>query len=119
MKTKKFRTNSKHVKELVKKHIFKCVFDYEDNEFKAFDELKKFVKSEFNRVTNYPYNLRKFPNEQERFSDYLSGLPFNFLFYYFDIKDFLNGLGINPEGKEYSNKKSLKLYHHLIYREIF
>lgn len=31
--------------------------------------------SDFDRVANYPYNLRKFPNVQDRLGDYLQGLP--------------------------------------------
>ena len=42
----------------------------------------------------------------------------SFLIYNDDIKDFLNGLGINPEHKEYSNEKSWKLYCHLMASEI-
>ena len=57
--------------------------------------------------------------KQERFSDYLNNGVFNFHIYFDDIKEFLNGLGINPEFKEYPDEKSLKLYHYLIFREIF
>lgn len=41
----------------------------------------------------------------------------SFLAYYYDIKDFLNRLGINPENKEYTDEKSWELYQHLIARE--
>ena len=39
------------------------------------------------------------------------------LIYDEDIKEFLDGLGINPEGKEYDTMESLNLYAHLIARE--
>jgi 5-formaminoimidazole-4-carboxamide-1-beta-D-ribofuranosyl 5'-monophosphate synthetase len=112
------KTNSKEVKELIKKHILESVSNNEGKYFTSLNELKEHVKNEFNRVANYPANLRQFPNNQDRFSDYLNGLPFNFLFYYSDINDFLNSLGINPENKEHSDEKSVKLYHYLIFREI-
>jgi hypothetical protein len=41
----------------------------------------------------------------------------SFLVYYTDIQDFLNGLGINPNNKEYSNEKSWELYKHLLARD--
>ena len=41
----------------------------------------------------------------------------SFLIYYSDVKDFLNGLEINPDNKEYDDQKSWELYQHLIARE--
>lgn len=41
-----------------------------------------------------------------------------FLVYYTDVKEFLNGLGINPDNKEYGDQDSWKLYIHLLAREI-
>lgn len=113
------RTNSKQVRQIIRQHITDCVLDLNENTFQSFDELKQYVRSEFERVSNNPYNVRKFPNQLNRFSDYLNGSPFNFFFYYADITDYLNSLGINPTGKEYSNEQSENLYHKLIYREIF
>ena len=112
------KTNSKQVTEAIKKHILDSVYDFEGQPFENFEDCKKHVKNEFERVANYPYNLKRIPNTQERFSDYLNGAPFNFLMYYFDMKEFLNGLGINPEGKEYSDEKSAKLYHYLIFKQV-
>lgn len=40
------------------------------------------------------------------------------LIYHYEVKDFLNDLGINPTGKEYSDEKSWKLYCHLVAREM-
>ena len=120
MKTvKKIRTNSIVVREQVKKHILECVLDENENEFNIFPLLQDYVRSEFNRVANYPNNLKRIPNKQDRFSDYLNGLPFSFEYYYDGVKDFLNGLGINPTNKEYSDSDSIKLYHYLIFKEIF
>lgn len=110
------RTNSKIVREQIRQHILDCVTDNEYNDFKQAADR---VKAEFEMVANYPYNMQRFPNNQDRFSDYLCGLPFNFHFNYYDIQQYLNGLGINPDGQEYSNDKSMRLYHYLIFREIF
>jgi len=41
-----------------------------------------------------------------------------FLIYHDDVKEFLNGLGINPEGEEYVVAKSWELYKHLIGRQV-
>lgn len=113
------KTNNKTVRDAVKRHILECVLDSNENKFTDFCDLQKYVKSEFERVANYPYNLKRYPNNQDRFSDYLCGLPFNFEFYTENIVLFLNSLGINPDNKTFSTDKSMKLYHYLIFREIF
>lgn len=41
-----------------------------------------------------------------------------FLIYTQDMADFLNGLGINPDGKEYPDHKVFEQYCHLIGRQI-
>jgi len=112
------KTNSKEVRNLIKAHIFENVTDNEGNLFTSFNEAAKEVQKEFDRVANYPYNIQKFPNHQMRFSDWLNGLPFSFLFYYSDVRDFLNGLGINPTNKEYSDSQVMKTYHYLIFDEV-
>jgi 5-formaminoimidazole-4-carboxamide-1-beta-D-ribofuranosyl 5'-monophosphate synthetase len=112
------KTNSKEVKQAIIAHILDCVMDYEGNNFESIEQAKNHVKKEFERVTNYPYNLQRLPNNQDRFSDYLCGVPFNFLYYNSEISDYLNSLGINETGKEYSSEKSIKLYHYLIFREV-
>jgi hypothetical protein len=112
------RTNSKQVREQIRKHILECVTDENDNNYNDFNDAKKRLIDEFNRVAGHEYNLKRYPNHQERFSDYLSGIPFNFEYYNYAIKEFLNSLGINPENKEYTDKKSVHLYHYLIFREL-
>ena len=113
------KTNNKAVKAQLKAHILESVLNEYGKYFSTFSDAQNHVKQEFNRVANYTYNLHKLPNNQDRFSDYLCGLPFNFHYYFDDIKNYLNSLGINPERKEFSDDKSLKLYHLLIYKEIF
>lgn len=41
-----------------------------------------------------------------------------FLIYHYQVQEFLNGLGINPDGKEYDTQDSWELYVHLLSREI-
>ena len=114
------KTNNKIVRNLMKQHILNSVINCETGDyFNTFEEVKTYIQSEFNRVANYPYNLKCFPNQFNRFADYLNGAPFNFEIYYYDINEFLNSLGINPEGKAYTDEKSNTLYHKLIYKELF
>ena len=112
------RTNSKEVREKVRKHILDSVYDYEENQFPNFQDASQHLTDEFKRVADHPYNLKRFPNNQKRFQDYLQGIPFNFEFENYKIEEFLNGLGINPTGKEYSSDKMWHLYSYLIWREV-
>jgi hypothetical protein len=113
---KKLSTNSKEVKEAIKKHIIDCVYNYDEKEFNTIQEAAKHLYNEFKRCTEGDGFLRN-KSDQDKFSYWLTGLPFHFHFSYFDIENFLNSLGINPEGKTFDNDKSQKLYHYLIYRE--
>lgn len=112
------KSNNTQVRNAVKAHILQSVYNYEGNEFETFEEAKNHLKAEFERVANYPYNLKKFPNTQDRFADYLAGLPFNFEFETYKQEEFINGLGINPTNKEYSSDKVNTLYSYLIFKEI-
>lgn len=112
------KTNSKEVRAEVRKHILDSVYDFEGQAFETFEDAKNHINNEFNRVANYARNIKVFPNNQDRFSDYLNGAPFNFCIYYSEINEFLDSLGINPENKEFSNNLILKKYHYLIYKEI-
>ena len=115
---KKHKTNSKHVKELVRTYILETVHDNKEEEFETFEEAAKHLKSEFERAKGYEWNLKRYPNVVDRFLDYLQGMPFYFPAYVHNVEDFLNSLGINPEGKEYESDKMYNLYALLIYREI-
>ncbi len=117
MKTK-VRTNSKSLREAIRAHILESVTNGNGDTFPTFAEAQAELRSEFARVAGYPANLRRFPNHQDRFRDYLMGIPYGFEFTDHGIAEFLNGLGINPEWKEFDPMKSAKLYAYLIYREI-
>lgn len=112
------KTNSKIVKALIDNHILECVTDENGQNYTLLADAKNRLNNEFKRVANYPYNLQKFPNNQDRFSDYMQGIPFNFEYSYYEIGEFLNSLGINPENKSYSDDKKLKLYHYLIFKQL-
>jgi hypothetical protein len=105
------------IKTKIQKHLLESILNYEEENFKDFESLKSFVQSEFKRVANYPYNLQKIPNNFLRFSDYLHGIQFNLLFYYSDVKDYLNiELGYKTK---FSDSKCMLQYHSLIYTLIF
>lgn len=112
------KTNSKQVREAIKQHILDCVYSETGETYPTIQQACQRLKSEFERVTGHAHNLQKFPNNQDRFSDYLMGLPFHFEYEHSEIEMYLNGLGINPEGKQYSYDQQQKLYHYLIFNEM-
>jgi hypothetical protein len=112
------RTNSKVVMDKVKEHILESVYDENEEEFDTIEKASKHVSEEFKRVADYDNNKRRIPNNQDRFQDYLQGIPFNFEYEDYKIEEFLNGLGINPSGKEYSSEQMWKLYSYLIWKEV-
>ena len=114
----KLRTNSKEVREKVRQHILDSVYDENEEEFDTFGKASKYLVEEFKRVADYPYNLKRIPNNQERFEDYLRGIPFHFEFENYKIEEFLNSLGINPENKEYDSDEMWRRYGYLIWKEI-
>lgn len=116
MKTK-LRTNSKAVREQIKAHILESVLDEYGDPFPSLEAACKELLAEFERVAGHPYERKRIPNDQERFRDWMMGLPFSFEYTHHGIAEFLNGLGISPEGKEYDSDKSSVLYHYLIYSE--
>ncbi len=73
------KTNSKKYQE-----NFNCymegVFASEEH-ITSYDELY----NEFDRVANYDYNIKKFPNKQNRLADFLQGLPIGIEYTNYDI----------------------------------
>ena len=112
------KTNSKAVRLAIQNHILANVTDGNGDTFPSFDDARAHLKAEFARVADYPNNLRRFPNNQERFHDYMMGLPFGFEFENHKIAEFLAGLDINPQGKSFDSEKSARLYTYLIHKEI-
>ena len=114
----KLTSNSKEVREKIRQHILDSVYDENEEEFDTFGQASKELAEEFKRVADYSNNLQKIPNNQNRFRDYLLGIPYYFEFENYKLEEFLNGLGINPENKEYDYDQMHKLYSSLIWREI-
>lgn len=114
--TKKISTNSKEVKEAIRKHILECVHDYDTEEnFTELHEAKKYLYAEFERVANYPVNIHNIPNEQNRFKDFMQGCVFWFEFEDYKIEQFLNSIGIT---KQFKADEAWNLYAYLIFREL-
>jgi hypothetical protein len=112
------RTNSKQVRDQIKQLILECVTDENENEYTNLKDACNCLYNHFERVANHPNNMKRIPNHQERFQDYMMGLPFSFPFSNYDVEMYLNSLGINPNNKEFDPEKSLKLYYYLIYSEV-
>lgn len=112
------KSNSKQAKESIQKYIVETVYDDSENNFTTFEEAAKFLLSEFKRVANYDYNLIRFPNNQERFQNYLMGAPFYFPIYHEDFSEIVNSWGINPQNKVYDPEKTIHTFSYLVYREI-
>ena len=94
-------TNKKEYKEKLDNYIYDCIENY-DVELSN-DEKIIYFMSEFDRVANYPNNIKRYPNIVDRIDDYLMGLPFNFDFsnyYKLQIVSTLHGVDKIPEDKE-------------------
>ena len=111
------KTNTKEVRNAIRNHILECVYDYSENNFATLEEACSHLYNEFNRVANDANNIKRIPNEQKRFEDFLQGIPFHFHYTNEDLENFLNSLVINKEGKKYEPCKMWNLYSHLIYSE--
>ena len=112
------RSTRKEVKNLIRQHIKDSVYDYECSPFDSFEGAAKHLAEEFNRVANYENNRRRIPNEQERFKDYLHGLPFEFEFEYYRQRETLNEWLQTEDDSKYSDREVSDRYYALIYREV-
>jgi hypothetical protein len=111
-------TNSKIVLATVRQHVIDCV-SADGDKYTTFRDAAGYVWGEFMRVTDNPYYIHHFPNLQDRFSDYLDGLPHAFLFYCDDITVYLDTLSLNNNKNKYSDEKIHKMYHYLIFKVIY
>ena len=94
-------TNKKEYKEKLDNYIYDCIENY-DVELSN-DEKIIYFMSEFDRVANYPNNIKHHPNIVDRIDDYLMGLPFNFDFSNYDklqVVSKLHGVDKIPENKK-------------------
>ncbi len=110
---KTYRSDSKHVKVLMDKHIVDCVEGRRSPKLAAQDIMQQF------NSWDCEYERKHTPNNQKRFSYFLRGLPFNFETYsYCNTNKFLESLSITPPKRAASDEKSLELYHYLIYSAV-
>jgi len=93
------KSTRKEVKEKIREHILDY---YDERGVKGLREDMEAVK--YGNMGNYQALKRLVEGG-------------NFLIYNQDIEDFLNGLGINPDGKEFSHMDMFNTYSHLIARE--
>ena len=101
----KYKTNSKHVKELVKQHILDNLEGMTE-EGKEIELLKKNIEA----------LIYGHKDQRQAITEYIMGG--SLLIWDTDIIEFLNSLGINPEGKEFPIFRSRNLYELLVSREI-
>ena len=98
------RTNTKIVSNKIQEHI---------KEYYTIEELKEQVKA-----LQTPREYKCFTHTASIYEALVEMVEGGcFLVYNSDVQEFLNSLGINPEGKEYDVQKSWDLYKHLIVRE--
>lgn len=117
------RSNSKQVRAAARAYLIDCIMSVNaaDLEIKT-DDLKtrlQYIVSDFRRVTNNPYDLHRLPNDQDRFIDWLQGLP-NCIpidFENFMIIEVLTSWGL-PDDKDYPMDKIARLYYYIIYSEL-
>jgi hypothetical protein len=114
------RLNSKEVKTAIIQHIVDSVDCCEVGIINSKESIARYILSEFDRVASYSLNNHKFPNHYNRFSDYLQGLPFNFLFYYDDMSSYLISIGLERHVSKCKGDANelQRLYHNLIYSNI-
>jgi len=100
------RTTAKEVKEQLREHVLDSFTkDYGWDSDDAVSNLKEQLKS-------FDYLPTAYAQGREL------AMGGTFLIYNIDIQEFLNGLGINPDNKEYDFQDSFDLYVHLIARTI-
>ena len=78
------RTNTRQYIGNINKYILDCI-ENPDEEITSAQGKINYLFNEFERVANYPNNIRNIPNRQDRLADYLMGLPFNFDFSNYNI----------------------------------
>lgn len=92
-------TNCKQVREAMKSHVISFFEADNENAIAALcDQAKSMIYR--NLPTLYKVGVHMAEGG-------------SFLIYHQEVKDYLNSLGINPSGKEYSDDKSRALYCHL------
>lgn len=97
---KLLKTNTNQYKDNFKNTLNTILRNYSDCYCENINDLLLC----FNHEYNHSYNKKRFPNLQDRLSEYLKGLPYGFGFAYrYEILDFaclVHNLSKIPEDKE-------------------
>lgn len=89
---KTIKTSTNEFKKIYFQYILDSI-NFEDVDPKNDKEKMELFWVEFDRVANNPFNKRKLPNLQSRIADYLTGLPFDFLFENYKILELAKSHG--------------------------
>jgi len=107
------RSYNKEVIHEIRQHIKECVYDENGDEYKTYKEAALRLVSEFQRVANHSYNI----SHQERFRDYMQGIPFNFEYMYYEQKKIVSQW-LQSDPDNYTDQEAANMYYDLIYRTI-
>lgn len=99
-------SKSTELSKAAKKYLIDSIAWDECDDMTAAEKIA-FCKSEFERVANYPYNIKRFPNEQNRLADWLAGLPISIAYTNYDILQLAVAWGSIPA--DYSEKQAEKI----------
>jgi len=82
---KKLNYQNNAYKERLRKYILETL-EFPDNPEVRYprEKLKAFNKR-FNKEACYPYNIKRKPILKDRISDWLQGMPFNFVCYNYEV----------------------------------
>ena len=106
--------NSNHVMNKISEHVVNNVTNEDNEPYSNIVSASNELHIEFVRVANYEYNLYKFPSVRDRFSDYLSGLPFHFEYMVMDIELFFEKIELKYN-KDADFNSIINLYRGLIF----
>lgn len=111
-------SNRKEVRNKVKQHILDCVYDDNGNEYERFKKAAGHLAADFKRVANYDNNVRRIPNQQERFKDYMQGVPFYFEHMYYEQRKLVAEWLQSTDPDKYTDQEVADRYYYMIYKEI-
>lgn len=106
---KPIRTNSKEFNDKVYPYILNAISSSGDDiEFNSDKEKLRYLKDIFITRANYEYNVKRYPNNQERLADWIAGLPseFNIDFENYRILEIAESWGSlpNPDDEKQQEK---------------
>lgn len=106
------RTNSKEFIRRMDEYLTTALADVDATEPQTTAQVAAYSKDYFERVSNHAYNLRQYPNTQERLANWLQGLPFHLPFSWEDIIDLAVRLGtLEPDAPEKKQDRVVDNYY--------